>query len=127
MMGGMLLCAVMRSAVSLVERAGMGGVIPGSDGLLVVRKDNGKIACQKTGGRAQVPRAVRRGIRVIWQRPDCLNPSLQKVKCHTRRKGTCNRRRSLRQGGVSPAAILRDAGAMPYRAFKEADGMPKSR
>jgi hypothetical protein len=88
---------------------------------------SGKIACQETGDRAQVSGAVRREVRVIWQRPDCLKPSLQKVQCLTRRKDARNRRRPLRQVRMSPAAILWGAGAMPYRAFKEADGMPKSR
>src|ERR1035438_9511008 len=35
---------------------------------------------QETGGRAQVSGAVHREIRVIWRKPDCLNPSLQKVQ-----------------------------------------------
>jgi hypothetical protein len=52
---------------------------------------------QETGGRAQVSGAARREIRVIWRKPDCLNPSLQKVKISTRRKGICNRRRPLRR------------------------------
>jgi hypothetical protein len=56
----------------------------------------GKIACQETGGRAQVHGAACREVRAIWRKPDCLNPSLQKVKVSTRRKGTRNRRRPLR-------------------------------
>ena len=34
---------------------------------------------QKTGDRAQVSGTVCRGVRVIWRKPDCLNPSLQKA------------------------------------------------
>jgi len=52
--------------------------IPGSDGLLKIRKVKGTIACQETGGRAQAYGAARREIRVIWRKLDCLNPSLQK-------------------------------------------------
>ena len=73
----------------------------------------GKIACQETGGRAQVSGAVRREIRVIWRKPDCLNPSLQKAQLFARRKDACNRRRPLWQGHCLPAVILRGAGAMP--------------
>ena len=35
---------------------------------------------QETGGRAQAYGAVRREIRAIWRKLDCLNPSLQKVQ-----------------------------------------------
>jgi hypothetical protein len=79
---------------------------------------HGKIACQETGGRAQVSGAVRREIRVIWRKPDCLNPSLQKVQVNARRKDTCNRRRPLRRDRRSLAAILRGAGAMPCQGIQ---------
>ena len=78
----------------------------------------GTIACQETGGRAQAYGAARRGIRVIWRKLDCLNPSLQKVQRVARRKDACNRRRPLRQGFSRPAAILRGAGAMPCQGIE---------
>jgi hypothetical protein len=42
-----------------------------------IRKKMGTVACQKTGGHVQTDRVVRRGIRVIWRKLDCLNPNLQ--------------------------------------------------
>jgi hypothetical protein len=77
-----------RTAVLPAQRAEMRGVISGSDGLPEPERTEGKIACQETGGRAQVYGAARRGVRVIWRKPDCLNPSLQKVQVDTRRKDT---------------------------------------
>jgi hypothetical protein len=55
---------------------------------------------------------------MIWRKPHCLNPSLQKVKFGTRRKGTRNRRRPLRRDLSVRAAILRGAGAMPSEGIK---------
>jgi hypothetical protein len=78
----------------------------------------GKIACQETGGRAQVSGAAYREIRVIWRKPDCLNPSLQKVQVNARRKDACNRRRPLRRDDRTLAAILRGAGAMPCQGIQ---------
>jgi hypothetical protein len=57
----------------------MRGDISGSDGLPESERIYGKIACQKTGDRAQASGAVHREIRVIWRKSDYLNPSLQKV------------------------------------------------
>ena len=52
--------------------------IPGSDGLLKIRKVKGTIACQETSGRADA-RGGRAGkTRVIWLKLNCLNPNLQK-------------------------------------------------
>jgi hypothetical protein len=66
----------------------------------------GKISYQETGGRAQVPGAAHREIRVIRRKPDCLNPSLQKAQVNAYRKGACNRCRPC--GAMSGrAAILR--------------------
>ena len=75
-----------RTAISPAQRAEMRGDISGSDGLPESERANGKIACQETGGRAQAYGAACREIRVIWRKPDCLNPSLQKVQFGTRRK-----------------------------------------
>jgi hypothetical protein len=61
--------------------------------------------------------AVRWGIRVIWRKLDCLNPSLQKAYVAARRKDVCNRRRPLLQGSHVLAAFLRGAGAMPCRGI----------
>jgi Domain of unknown function (DUF222) len=106
-------CATRRSVVSPAQRAGTRGDVSGSDGLPGIRKVTGTVACQKTGGRAQASGAVRRGIRAIWRKLDCLKPSLQKVKCATCRKDAWNRYRSLRRGVCGPAVILWGAGAMP--------------
>ena len=65
-----------RTVVSPAQRAEMRGDISGSDALPEFERTHGKIAWQKTGDRAQVSGAVRREIRVIWRKPDCLNPSL---------------------------------------------------
>ncbi len=58
-------CAMRRTVVSPAQRAEMRGDISGSDGLPESERMQGKIACQETGGRAQVSGAVRREIRVI--------------------------------------------------------------
>ena len=78
----------------------------------------GTIACQKTGGRAQAYGTARRGIRVIWRKLDCLNPSLQWAQCFARRKDACNRRPPLRQDFGRPAAILWGAGTMPCQGIE---------
>ncbi len=46
---------------------------------------------------AQVSGLWCRGTRVIWRKPDCLNPNLQTTKLGVRRKGTCYRRHALRR------------------------------
>jgi len=111
-------CAMRRTVVSPVQRAEMRGDISGSDGLPESERMQGKIACQETGGRAQVSGAAHREIRVIWRKPDCLNPSLQKAQVNARRKDACNRRRPLRRDKRSLAAILRGAGAMPCQGIQ---------
>ena len=52
--------------------------IPGSDGLLKIRKVKGTIACQETGGRADAYGRGAGKTRVIWLKLHCLNPNLQK-------------------------------------------------
>jgi hypothetical protein len=52
--------------------------IPGSDGLLKIRKVKGTIACQETSGRADAYGRGAGKTRVIWLKLDCLNPNLQK-------------------------------------------------
>jgi hypothetical protein len=52
--------------------------IPGSDGLLKIRKVKGTIACQGTSGRADAYGRRAGKTRVIWPKPYCLNPNLQK-------------------------------------------------
>ena len=64
---------------------------------------------------------------MIWRKPDCLNPSLQKAQVNARRKDACNRRWPLRE---IDGRSLQSSGAQercPVRAFKETDGTPKSR
>ena len=75
-----------RTVVSPAQRAEMRGVISGSDGLPESERIYGKIACQKTGGRAQVSGVARREIRAIGRKSDYLKPSLQKVQFDARRK-----------------------------------------
>ena len=52
--------------------------IPGSDGLLKIRKVKGTIACQETSGRAKAYGRRTGKTRVIWLKLNCLNPNLQK-------------------------------------------------
>jgi hypothetical protein len=52
--------------------------IPGSDGLLKIRKVKGTIACQETSGRADAYGRRAGETRVIWLKLYCLNPNLQK-------------------------------------------------
>jgi hypothetical protein len=52
--------------------------IPGSDGLLKIRKVKGTIACQETSGRADACGRRAGKTRVIWLKLYCLNPNLQK-------------------------------------------------
>ena len=52
--------------------------IPGSDGLLKIRKVKGTIACQETSGRADAYGRSAGKTRVIWLKLYCLNPNLQK-------------------------------------------------
>ena len=52
--------------------------IPGSDGLLKIRKVKGTIACQQTSGRADAYGRSAGKTRVIWPKLYCLNPNLQK-------------------------------------------------
>jgi hypothetical protein len=106
-----------RTAVSPAQRAEMRGDISGSDGLPESERIYGKIACQKTGDRAQASGAVHREIRVIWRKSDYLKPSLQKVQFDARRKDACNRRRPLQCDSQWRTAILRGAGAMPRQGI----------
>ena len=52
--------------------------IPGSDGLLKIRKVKGTIACQETSGRADAYGRRAGKTRVTWLKLYCLNPNLQK-------------------------------------------------
>ena len=52
--------------------------IPGSDGLLKIRKVKGTIACQQTSGRADAYGWRAGKTRVIRLKLNCLNPNLQK-------------------------------------------------
>jgi hypothetical protein len=52
--------------------------VPGSDGLLKIRKVKGTIACQETSGRADAYGRGAGKTRVIWLKLHCLNPNLQK-------------------------------------------------
>ena len=51
--------------------------IPGSDGLLKIRKVKGTIACQETSGRADAYGRRAEKTRVIWLKLYCLNPNVR--------------------------------------------------
>jgi len=51
--------------------------IPGSDGLLKIRKVKGTIACQQTSGRADAYGRSAGKTRVIWPKLNCLNPNVR--------------------------------------------------
>ena len=61
-----------------------------------IRKVKGTIACQESGGHAQVSGVRRRGTRVIWRKLECLKPNLQKMERRIRRKDAWHRRHALR-------------------------------
>ena len=58
-------CAMRRIVVLPAQRAEIGGNISGSDALPEFERTHGRIAWQKTGGRAQMSGTARREIRVI--------------------------------------------------------------
>ena len=71
-----------------------------------IRKVNGTIACQQTGGHAQVSGVGCRGTRVIWRKLHCLKPNLQKTQSTVRRNDTRNRRHVLRRHRIGAAATF---------------------
>ena len=73
---------------------------------------------RKPAACAQAYGAVRREIRVIWRKPDCLKPSLQKARIRACRKDARNRYRPLPQVAQIPVVILRGAGAMSCQGIK---------
>jgi hypothetical protein len=77
----------------------------------------GKIACQKTSGRAQASGAVHREVRVIWRKSDYLKPSLQKAEFSACRKDACNR---CRPCGMMSSSTPQSsgAGAMPSEGIQ---------
>ena len=79
-------CATRRAVVSPAQPGGTRREVPGSDGLPGCRKVKGTRACQLTRGRVQVSGTVLWGTRVIWRKLDCLNPNLQEMEVHIRRK-----------------------------------------
>ena len=72
----------------------------------------------ETGGRAQAYGAVRRGIRAIWRKLDCLKPSLQKVQRAPAGKTPVTGADPCREVSEVLAVILRGAGAMPCRGIE---------
>jgi putative transposase len=79
-------CATKRAVVSPAEPGGTRREVPGSDGLPSAERFLGTRACQLTRGRVQVSGTVLWGTRVTWRKLDCLNPNLQKMEVHIRRK-----------------------------------------
>ncbi|MEV5012773.1 ISAs1 family transposase [Streptomyces sp. NPDC055692] len=82
-----------------------------------IRKVKGTTACQETGGRAQVPGAVRRGTRAVWRKLDCLNPNLQRQQFTA--TGTAPETGARRDRGRtgSPWSTFA-AGAMPSEGIE---------
>jgi hypothetical protein len=82
-----------------------------------IRKVKGTTACQETGGRAQVPGAVRRGTRAVWRKLDCLNPNLQRQQFTA--TGTAPETGARRDRGRtgSPWSTFA-AGAMPNEGIE---------
>ena len=92
-----------------------------------IRKVKGTIACQESGGHAQVSGVRRRGTRVIWRKLDCLKPNLQKMKRRIR-SPECNcpapcSAMAFLQGRRN----LRGMERCPVRVIKEMSRTPKSR
>jgi hypothetical protein len=79
-------CATKRAVVSPVQPGGTRREVPGSDGLPKAERLMGTRACQETGGRAQAYGPVLWETRVIGRKLDCLNPNLQRMEVHIRRK-----------------------------------------
>jgi transposase InsO family protein len=79
-------CATRRAVVSPVQPGGTRREVPGSDGLPDAERLMGTRACQQTRDRVQAYGTVLWGTRVTWRKLDCLNPSLQKMEVHIRRK-----------------------------------------
>lgn len=75
-----------RLVISPVKPGGTRREVPGSDGLPDAERLMGTRACQLTRGRVQAYGTALWGTRVIWRKLDCLNPNLQKMEVHIRRK-----------------------------------------
>jgi hypothetical protein len=110
-------CATMRAVVSPVQSGGTRREVPGSDGLPGCRKVKGTRACQLTRGRVQVSGTVLWGARVIRRKLDCLNPNLQKMEVHIRRKDAWNRRRPC-DGLMKAPSQPSGPGAMPSEGIE---------
>jgi hypothetical protein len=99
----------------------------GSNGFTRIRKVNGTIACQESGGQVQVPGLRRRGTRVIWRRLDCLiaqSPADARIPS----VGKASETGVTSCGGiVSLLSHLRGVERCPARAIKEISGTPTSR
>jgi transposase InsO family protein len=81
-----LQCATMRAVVSPAQPGGTRREVSGSDGLPKAERLMGTRACQETRGRAQAYGPVLWGTRVTGRKLDCLNPNLQEMEVHIRRK-----------------------------------------
>ena len=95
--GYSFMCAARRPVVSPAQLGVTRREVTGSNGSIRIRKVNGTIACQESGGQSQVSGLKCRGTRVIWRKLQCLKPNLQKTQCNVRRKDACYRRHALRR------------------------------
>ena len=89
------LCATWRFVAFPAQPGGTGGTFLDPMAYPDLKGNGDRSMPAKTGDRVQTDGAMRRGVRVIWLRLDCLNPNLQWRQDPARRKAVCNRRRSL--------------------------------
>jgi len=110
-------CATRRMVVSPAQPGGTRREVPGSDGLPDAERLMGTRACQLTRGRVQASGTVLWGTRVTWRKLDCLNPNLQKMEVHIRRKDARNRRRPCDRSGIRSTQPS-GPGAMPSEGIQ---------
>jgi hypothetical protein len=87
------LCATWRFIAFPVQPGGIGGTFLDPMAHPDPKGNGDRSMPEKTGDRVQADGAMRRGVRMIWLKLDCLNPNLQWRQGLTRRKVVCNRRR----------------------------------
>jgi hypothetical protein len=87
------LCATRRFIAIPPQPGGIGGTFLGPMAYPDPKGNGDRSMPAKTGDRVQANGAMRRGVRMIWLRLDCLNLNLQWRQGPTRRKVVCNRRR----------------------------------
>lgn len=110
------LCATRRFIAFPVQPGGIGGTFLDPMAYPDPKGNGDHSMPAKTGDRVQTDGAMRRGVRVIWLRLDCLNSNLQWRQGPARRKVVCNRRRP-------PCIRIKIARC----SFREADNVQRGR